>query len=264
MAVFNINTDFSDANDIKQVKSYLYKLNDQLQYMFANMTVEDNYSDTAQQEYEVFRKRIEGSASKAEIEVLSDQISLKVDSEDLGNSSLTIKPAAMVIESGGTIEIKAGSTFTVSSENFNIDSNGAVSIKGDLCVGTMESWGSETHSIQIQGPSGASVASIGNNGYSGLVDGFVYGFGIGGPGLIVNSGWRIGMQNTYMDNIWMLLQDTDSYGVIGIPMFRITYDGITTSKNFVLLDYEESATTYKQSIKSWLESLESRVTALGG
>lgn len=49
MSVFNVNlpTNMNNQADLKMITSYIYKLNEQLRYMFGNLTPEDNYSSDA-------------------------------------------------------------------------------------------------------------------------------------------------------------------------------------------------------------------------
>lgn len=42
MAVFNLGDELNSVSDVKQIKAYLYKLNEELQYMFSNLTPDDN------------------------------------------------------------------------------------------------------------------------------------------------------------------------------------------------------------------------------
>lgn len=59
MAVFNLGsgTDLNNLDDLQKVKSYLYKLTEQLKYMFNNLTPDDNYSTNAQLIYAADRER---------------------------------------------------------------------------------------------------------------------------------------------------------------------------------------------------------------
>lgn len=70
MAVFNLGsgTDLNNLDDLQKVKSYLYKLTEQLKYMFNNLTPEDNYSTNAQLIYAADKER------QATLEVSLDAI----------------------------------------------------------------------------------------------------------------------------------------------------------------------------------------------
>ena len=70
MAVFNLGsgTDLNNLDDLQKVKSYLYKLTEQLKYMFNNLTPEDNYSTIAQLIYAADKER------QATLEVSLDAI----------------------------------------------------------------------------------------------------------------------------------------------------------------------------------------------
>lgn len=79
MAVFSTNS-LDNLGDSK-VANYLYKLNEDLTYMFNNLTPEDNYSQTAQISYAkiVYNDNIVGeiNASEEGISILADKISLE-------------------------------------------------------------------------------------------------------------------------------------------------------------------------------------------
>lgn len=52
MAIFKPNiTDIETAKDLKGLKDYLFGLNEQLNYIFNNITPEDNFSSSALEEY---------------------------------------------------------------------------------------------------------------------------------------------------------------------------------------------------------------------
>lgn len=51
MASFSISNLNLDETDIRKVSAYLYKLNEQLSYMFGNLTPEENYSADALEKY---------------------------------------------------------------------------------------------------------------------------------------------------------------------------------------------------------------------
>ena len=78
MAVFNLGsgTDLNNLDDIQKVKSYLYKLTEQLQYMFNNLTPEDNYSENAQLVYVANQDR------QAKLELSLDAISASYMTQD--------------------------------------------------------------------------------------------------------------------------------------------------------------------------------------
>ena len=57
MSVFNMQ-EYSGSEDIKKVKNYLYMLNEQLRYMFANMSPEENFCPTALEQYKENERQI--------------------------------------------------------------------------------------------------------------------------------------------------------------------------------------------------------------
>ena len=50
MSVFNMR-EYSGSNDLKKIKNYLYMLNEQLRYMFSNMSPDENFSPIALAQY---------------------------------------------------------------------------------------------------------------------------------------------------------------------------------------------------------------------
>ena len=187
------------ADDIKKVSDYLYRLNDQLRYMFDNLTPEDNFNEKAYLIYkeegekvaklelsvdgitaEVYdaqgHSRITQTANAITAEVTratgaegtlssritqnAGQIALKVNSSDLGNSSLTIKPAKIELQTSGQLVISSG--------NFTLDSSGNASFKGSVQSGSTVSGSS------ISGGSANIGCFYANNSYASIGEYEVY------------------------------------------------------------------------------------------
>lgn len=74
MAQYNLGTagDISSINDFHKVQQYLYKMNENLRYMFNNLTPEDNYSEQARLTYVADGER------QSSIEVAIDHINLEM------------------------------------------------------------------------------------------------------------------------------------------------------------------------------------------
>lgn len=52
MAIFKANlTNAENAKTVEDLKSYIYELNEQLNYVFNNLTPEDNFSASALEDY---------------------------------------------------------------------------------------------------------------------------------------------------------------------------------------------------------------------
>lgn len=73
MAVFTLDSvDRLNSIEDQKIRSYLYKLNEDLTYMFNNLTPEDNYSALARLEYVADRENV------ARLEVRANGIELEV------------------------------------------------------------------------------------------------------------------------------------------------------------------------------------------
>ncbi len=146
MAVFNTSTigNIESGNDLKKVKSYLYKLSEELNYMFNNLTPEDNYSETARVTY------VEQGEKVAQLEVNVDSISMtvqdtqknyKTSMEVLANLfSLKVETpdeSSSVVLSGDRIELATGK-FIVNSTNLTIDEAGNATFSGKVKAATIE------------------------------------------------------------------------------------------------------------------------------
>lgn len=143
MATLNTSIgNLQDSDDISKVKSYLYRLNEQLRYMFDNLTPEENFSPVAYLAYKEEGDKIskmeitvDGITSEvydaqgnSKIAQNASQIALKVNTSDLGNSSLTIKPAKIELQTTGQLVISSG--------NFTLDSHGNANFKGAINSGS--------------------------------------------------------------------------------------------------------------------------------
>ena len=133
-------------DDIRQVKSYLLKLNDQLKYMFNNISPEDNYSEQAWQKY------VSDGETVAELSLSVDGIFMNylkgdslIASINLDDSGVSIKANKITLEGlvtanqnfkillDGSMEAKNGkfsgritaSSFSTKSDYFYADDNEA-------------------------------------------------------------------------------------------------------------------------------------------
>ena len=143
MAVFSTNT-LGNLNQIedKKIQSYLYKLNEDLTYMFNNLTPEDNYSKEALNVY------ASNSQMVAEMSVTVDGINATVtDNVNNYNSTLSVLAnclsltnstpagASSAVLSGDKITLTTGK-FLVNSKNLTIDASGNATFSGKLSAAT--------------------------------------------------------------------------------------------------------------------------------
>lgn len=134
MATF---TQITELND-QRVADYLYELNENLSYMFNNLSPEDNYSENARLIYVQRGKRL------SSLEVRADAIELRVrDDETNYNTSMqlfsnllkltanTPTGSSTIALTGDKIELTTGK-FIVNSKNLTIDAQGNAEFSGTV------------------------------------------------------------------------------------------------------------------------------------
>ena len=133
MAIFT-----QDTVDSSKIESYLYELNENLTYMFNNLTPEENYSEAARLIYVQRGQRL------ASVEVKSDQIELRVENNEKHyNTSITLlsdllslkaetpSGSSMMELSGDRIKLTTGK-FEVDATNLKIDAAGNGTFSGTV------------------------------------------------------------------------------------------------------------------------------------
>jgi uncharacterized protein YjbI with pentapeptide repeats len=157
---------FSQITADKEVADYLYELNQNLTYMFNNLTPEDNYSEKARLIYAQRGKQIaslevradaielrvsEDETKIATLEVRADAIELKVQNNEtnyntsirlladlLTLSATTPEGTSSVKLTGDKIELKTGK-FIVNAKNLTIDALGNAVFSGKVTAAQIES-----------------------------------------------------------------------------------------------------------------------------
>lgn len=138
MAIFT-----QDTADSSKIESYLYELNENLTYMFNNLTPEENYSEAARLIYAQRGERL------ASVEVKADQIELRVeDNEKHYNTSITLLSDLLSLKaetpsgsssmelSGDRIKLTTGK-FEVDATNLKIDAAGNGTFSGTVSAATI-------------------------------------------------------------------------------------------------------------------------------
>ncbi len=133
MAIFT-----QDTVDSSKIESYLYELNENLTYMFNNLTPEENYSEAARLIYAQRGERL------ASVEVKADQIELRVENNEKHyNTSITLlsdllslkaetpSGSSMMELSGDRIKLTTGK-FEVDATNLKIDAAGNGTFSGTV------------------------------------------------------------------------------------------------------------------------------------
>lgn len=142
MALFNLGSvgDISLVDDIDKVQSYLYKLNEQLKYMFANLTPEDNYSKEAYDHYLADGKTatlIEQTVKGIKLEMLtSDNV---VSAINLSKEGVQIRGDKISLEGAVTVNgyFKVGLDGSIEAKNgrFSGDISGSTISGSEIRVG---------------------------------------------------------------------------------------------------------------------------------
>ena len=151
MSVFNIERiKFDEKSDIEKVTKYLHKLNENLEYMFNNITPEDNYSSNA------LIRHIQEGDKVAEIAISVDGITQSVAdaNKNISQIKTTVKDIELnMIHKGNIIssinlstegvaisgdKINLEGTVTA-NKHFVIDREGCMSCKNATISGTLNS-----------------------------------------------------------------------------------------------------------------------------
>lgn len=181
MAIFPSDTasNIESADDLAKVRQYLRKLNDDLTYMFNNLTPEDNYSASApkliysvdengEASFEISSSGIKMRVAsdeyvKSNVEILDNKISLKVSLGDVVNqvndelSEISIDPKRIYMHSTGQLVIDTG--------NLTIDEGGNATFSGALSAATGTFSGALSGgTISIGGTAQAPAFAVDANG----------------------------------------------------------------------------------------------------
>lgn len=134
MAQYSLGTagDISSINDFHKVQQYLYKMNENLRYMFNNLTPEDNYSQSAQLIYAADKER------QSSIDVTLDHINLQMVDKDEVVSAINMSKEQIKILAD---KIALEGLVTVNSY-FQIGLDGSITAKngkfsGDITASTI-------------------------------------------------------------------------------------------------------------------------------
>ena len=126
-----------DKND-NRVADYLYELNENLTYMFNNLSPEDNYDERSRLIYEQRGKKIgtlEVRADKIEARVTDDErnynTSMQLFADLLKLTANTPTGSSTIAMTGDKIELKTGK-FIVNSTNLQIDAQGNGTFSGTV------------------------------------------------------------------------------------------------------------------------------------
>lgn len=152
MAIYsykNLNETLDNGTDLKKIRSYLYQLNEELNYMFQNLEA-DNLTDEA---YLLLKS---DGVDTSSLEMTVDQIKMQVENINSGYSSIKMRTDEIELQVtekvgiGNVVEelnselkitsnkIYMGTTgqLVISAGNFKLDEQGNVEISGDIVGGS--------------------------------------------------------------------------------------------------------------------------------
>lgn len=142
MASLNISlpekVDTKDPEAIQKLNSYLYKLSEEIRYMFQNLNPEDNYSSAA------YLKVVQSADAQASLEISLKQIELSYVSRDNVISSINLSSEGVKIK-GKNIYLEGAitaNTDAYGNPTFSVDENGFIhalggTFKGDISASTI-------------------------------------------------------------------------------------------------------------------------------
>lgn len=145
MAIFTQNTVNELTSDKMdgRVADYLYELNENLSYMFNNLSPEDNYNEDARLTYVQRGKRLgllEVRADKIELRVQDDENNYNTSMQLFANllklTASTPQGSSTIAMTGSKIELTTGK-FIVNSTNLTIDAQGNATFSGTVQAATI-------------------------------------------------------------------------------------------------------------------------------
>lgn len=140
MASFNAQS-ISQMDNLEQIKSYLYKLNEQLTYMFGNLDPDDNYSDYALNIYKSDGKKV------LEIAASLNEVKLEMVKEGEIISAINMSEEQIRILAN---KIKLEGTVTANN-NFVIYEDGSIEAKNAKFSGVVAATGGKIGGVEIIG-----------------------------------------------------------------------------------------------------------------
>lgn len=196
MALFNLSNignihEGSSSDDIRKIKAHLFQLNDQLKYMFSNLSPEDNYNSKSLIRYQEDGKRISElefsldgmkvhvantDGNVARLEVRADNIEQSVRNAEgrISSIKVTVDNIALTMVNKNNIistinlsnegvyikgdKIKLEGTVTANN-NFIIDTNGTMHCQNANISGTIRGSNIEGSNIRAANIEGANITS---------------------------------------------------------------------------------------------------------
>ncbi len=196
MALFNLSNignihEGSSSDDIRKIKAHLFQLNDQLKYMFSNLSPEDNYNSKSLIRYQEDGKRIselefsldgmkvhvantDGNVARLEVRAGHIEQSVRNAEGRISSIKVTVDNIALTMVNKNNIistinlsnegiyikgnKIKLEGTVTANN-NFIIDTDGTMHCKNANISGTIRGSNIEGSNIRAANIEGANITS---------------------------------------------------------------------------------------------------------
>jgi hypothetical protein len=152
MATFGLQSagKLQENTDIKKVNSYLYRLEEQLKYMFANLDPEENYSEKARLVY------VANSEKQSAMEIALDHISLSMVDKDEVVAAINLSDEGVKIK-GDKISLEG--VVTVNSY-FSVGLDGSITARNGKFSGKITASEMESSSIKLGGSGEAGSLAV--------------------------------------------------------------------------------------------------------
>lgn len=242
-AILETGIDYSRINDMKYMRSYLMRLNDDLKYMLTNLD-EDNYDAASLMEWQKFGTNVIELSRTAEelgITLTSTSESMLAEiSQRSDELNLLLAKGSVTSEislSTDTIKISA-SRLKVTSDNFTLDGDN-LTIKGEI----------QSNAGSV---GGFTISKSGNQPYlEGSSSGTITGGVLEGTNGYFNSFGCAGSSSSDMSNMW--LDDStinlkgcsvNCQGAVFDGTMRITSDLLAADYNYSEDIYTQRRTLY--------------------
>lgn len=247
-----MNAQLEGRDDITKIKSYLYQLNEELDYMFNNLEV-DNLTDEA---YLLLRS---DGVDTASLEMTVDQIKLQVEKANAGYASMTIKYNE--IESKVKDLDGNYSTIEQTVDNISLSVSEKVS-KGGVLTELNSELTIESNRIYM-GTTGQLVIEAGNFQLDKDGNVTIAGDIVGGSTIEVgqlyadDDGVTLGAFYTYTaasGGKYLALKDTQAVGIGDYPDFNIWAGAYSSNFNNPYFYVKSDGETHMKSIVLWSDS----------
>lgn len=156
MATFNMGSagDISLIDDIPKVQAYLYRLEKQLKYMFANLEPDENYTESARLMY------VANADKQAKLEISLDQISLSMVTKDTVVSAINLSEEGVKIQ-GERLSLEGVTTF---NNNVTIGLDGTIHANNGVFQGDISASNISGSKITAGGSDDSGITVKDNNG----------------------------------------------------------------------------------------------------